>query len=219
MEDVLLHIPHASLEVPDRFFEGLTIPKEAFRRYNLEMSDVGIDELFRDVPGERIVAQYSRLYCDVERFRDNAREPMFAYGEGVIYTHTYDGTLFHRHDEGYRGEVLAYYDRYHEKLNRTAEAILEREGQLLLIDCHSFSDKMAAHFFNPPFPDVCIGTEPGFYDEEIVEAIIGEIRKRGYTYRLNYPYSGSMVPNDILSGRLRGKVTSVMLEINKRIYL
>lgn len=219
MTNLLLHIPHASLEVPAAFYAGLTISNESFRRYNLEMCDIGIDELFRDLPGERIVAPFSRLYCDVERFKDDAMEPMSQRGEGLLYTHLYDGTAFHSHDDAYRGEVLAYYDAYHDGLNRAAETILARAGSLLILDCHSFSDKVAAHFFQPPFPDVCIGVEPAYYDERIVAAITREISKRGYTYEINYPYRGSMVPNAVLSGGLQGDITSIMLEINKRIYL
>lgn len=219
MSNILLHIPHASLEVPEEFYQGLTISKELFRRYNLEMCDVGIDELFRDVPGERVVAPFSRLYCDVERFKDDSKEPMSQYGEGVIYTHTYDGTLFHTHDNIYRDKIISYYDQYHRQLNHTAEKLLANGDPLLILDCHSFSDKMASHFFKPPFPDVCIGIEPYYYDQQIISAVAEAVEKSGYTYRINYPYKGSIVPNAILSGRLRGKITSIMVEVNKRVYL
>ncbi len=183
------------------------------------MSDVGVDELFKDVEGELIKAKYSRLFCDVERFRDDAREPMARYGEGVIYTKTYDGIEFHRHDEQYRKRVMAYYDEYHNGLDRAAKRILDESGELLILDCHSFSDKMASHFYKPPFPDVCIGVEKNYCDNELIEKIIAHIREKGYTCMVNYPYSGSMVPNSVLSGSIKGKVTSIMIEVNKRIYL
>ena len=219
--NVLLHIPHASLDVPDAFYDGLLIPREQFRKYNLEMTDLGIEELFRDCPYEKMVAPYSRLYCDVERFRDDSMEVMSKYGEGVVYTHTYDGCRFHFHDERYREEVLRYYDDYHRQLDDLTRKLLLTDDELLILDCHSFSDKMASHFFEPPFPDICIGTEPDFYDERIVNLVIRKIETLGYTYRLDYPYRGSLVPNcvyhrEIPSGK---RVVSVMLEINKRIYL
>lgn len=217
--NTLLHIPHASLDVPDEFFDGLMISKELFRRYNLEMSDIGIDELFRDMEAVRVQAPFSRLYCDVERFRDDEQEVMFQYGEGVIYTHTYDGIRFHEHDEGYRKRVLEYYDRYHKELDETAEKLLAKDEELLILDCHSFSDKMASHFFEPPFPDVCIGIEENYYDEKTIDRLLSEIDKKGYSYEVNYPYQGSLIPNTILSGKTKGKVVSIMLEINKRVYL
>ena len=215
----LLHIPHASLEVPEIFYEGLLISKQEFRRYNLEMTDLGIDELFRDVEGERVMAPYSRLFCDVERFRDDAREPMTAYGEGVVYTKFYDGKEFHRHGEQYRKQVMQVYEEHHRRLDETARRLLEEDGELLILDCHSFSDKMASHFFRPPFPDVCVGVEPEYCDERVLDRILTIIRRSGYSAQINCPYSGSMVPNAVLAGRLTGKVVSIMVEVNKRIYL
>lgn len=217
---VLLHLPHVSLDVPNEFYEGLTIPKPLFRKYNLEMTDLGIDHLFEDVPGTKIKPRYSRLFCDVERFRDDKKEIMSQYGEGLLYTKTYDGVLFHQHDETYRNKVLEYYDEYHRNLDEIATRLLSFDGELLILDCHSFSDKMASYFFKPPFPDICIGVEKDFFDEEILNHVIQEIKKRGYTYQINYPYKGSLVPNCIYNKHIPyKKVVSIMLEINKRIYL
>ena len=215
----LLHIPHASLNVPDSFYDGLLIPREEFRRYNLKMSDVGVDELFRDVRGERVRSCYSWLFCDVERFRDDEKETMSRFGEGVVYTKLYDGKDFHAHGDGYKKSVLDYYDWYHAELDRVTEYLLQKDGELLILDCHSFSDEMASYFFKPPFPDVCIGVEKDYYDRGIIDGIVSEVLKRGYSCMINHPYSGSLVPNTVMSGRTAGKVVSVMIEVNKRIYL
>ncbi len=215
----LLHIPHTSLAVPPVFYEGLLIPRTDFFRYNREMADIGVEELFCSVEGERVIAPYSRLFCDVERYRDDEKEPMAKYGEGAVYTHLYDGTRFHVHDEAYRNAVLKYYDAYHAKFNETLLRLLEKDQSLLILDCHSFSDKMAVHFYTPPFPDVCIGIENNYYDETITEKILSAIRKKGYSYAINYPYCGSIVPMAAASLSAEKKIVSVMIEVNKRIYL
>lgn len=217
---ILLHLPHVSLDVPNYFYKGLIIPKPLFRKYNLEMSDLGVDYLLKDLPGIKVKPAFSRLYCDVERFRDDKKEKMSQYGEGLLYTKMYDGVLFHKHDETYRKKVLTYYDTYHQKLDEIAKDLLSFDGELLILDCHSFSDKMASYFFKPPFPDICIGIEKDFFDQRILNPIIKEIQKRGYTYQINYPYQGSLVPNCIYQNKTSyKKVVSIMLEINKRIYL
>ncbi len=216
---VLLHIPHASLKVPKHFYKGLLISKEEFNKYNLEMSDLGVDYLFKDLPYKKIKAKYSRLYVDIERFKDDSKEIMSKYGEGVIYTHLYDGKLFHEHDENYRQKGLKYYDRYHKKLDKQVTKMLKKDNELLILDCHSFSNKMASYFFNEPFPDICLGIESDYYDKEIVDKIIKEIEKRGYSYQINHPYKGSLVPNCIINNKVKGKVIAIMIEINKRIYL
>lgn len=53
----------------------------------------------------------------------------------------------------------------------------------------------------------------------MVSRIISDVTDKGYSYAINYPYSGSLVPNAIQSGKIKGKVVSVMIEVNKRIYL
>lgn len=79
---------------------------------------------------------------------------------------------------------------------------------------------MASHFFKPPFPDICIGVEEEYYDKEILNSLIQEITKLDYSYKINYPYKGSLVPNIIYNKKIKyKKVISIMLEINKRIYL
>ncbi len=74
---IILHIPHSSL----------TIPEEALHQYEtsflqeefLLMTDRYTDELF-GLPYTSIVFPYSRLFCDVERFRDDSLEEMAQKG-------------------------------------------------------------------------------------------------------------------------------------------
>ena len=181
---ILMHMSHVSLEVPKEFYEGLTISKNLFHKYNLEMTDLGIDELFKDYDCVKVIPKYSRLYCDVERFRDDSKEIMYKYGEGVVYTHLYDGTLFHIHDDEYKNNVLEYYDDYHENLDNITKKLLEEDNTLLILDCHSFSDKMASHFFEGPFPDICIGIEENYYDGEILNMIISKLKELDIHMRL-----------------------------------
>ena len=217
--NIIMHMPHVSLKVPKRFYKGLIISKDLFNKYNLEMTDLGIDIVSKDFKYKKIKSKYSRLYCDVERFKDDNLEIMSKYGEGVIYTNLYDGLLFHRHDNKYKNKVLKYYDKYHKKLDIITKQLLKKDDKLLILDCHSFSDKMASHFFEEPFLDICIGVEDNYYDEDILNIIINRINELGYTYKINYPYKGSLVPNCIYDGIIKGNVVSIMLEINKKIYL
>ena len=122
-----------------------------------------------------------------------------------------------RPSEAHRAKVSALYDRHHAELNRRASAILKEHGQCLIIDLHSFSDATVNRLFGwTDFPDVCIGTEPEYYSEEIVEGICGFCRGLGLSVALNYPYRGSLVPNQYFGCKDTG-IVSVMLEINKRV--
>ena len=216
---VLLHMPHTKLRLPPIFYKWLIVNKNELHQYNLIMSDVGVDELFKGIKAYRIHPKYSRLYCDVEKFKDDNLEVMSKYGQGVVYTHTYNQIMFHKHDEKYKSKVFKYYDKYHKKLDRLVKKLLRKDDTLLIIDCHSYSDKLASQFETGPFPDICIGIEEDYYDQEILDSIISKIEEAGYTYAINFPYKGSIIPNIVNKGKIKGRVISIMLEFNKRIYL
>ena len=216
---ILIHAPHVSLSVPKHFYKDLAISKNLFHKYNLEMADIGLLEFVKDYKYKVVNPKYSRLYCDVERFADDEKEIMSKYGEGVVYTHLYDGVLFHKHGHKYKEKVMRYYYRYHNRLDRITKRLLRKTNKLIIIDLHSYSDKMASFFFKPPFPDVCIGIEKDYYDKEIVNSLINKIKQMGLSVEINYPYSGSLVPNYVFNNKIDKKVVSIMIEINKRIYL
>ena len=218
---ILLHMPHTSLRLPKIFYKGLLISKEELRYFNLKMTDLYVDYLFKDLKYKKIKAKYSRLFCDVEKFKDDNIEFMSKYGQGVIYTHTYNGVKFHIHNDKYKKKVYKYYDNYHKRLDKISKRLLKRDNELLIIDIHSFSDEQARNHHDGPFPDICIGVEEDFYDKGILDNIIYEIKEKGLTYKINYPYSGSLVPNHIYINKdlYKDKVVSIMLEINKSVYL
>ena len=86
---MILHIPHSSTYVPDTFrvLDGVSLEQEFHR-----MTDWFTDELFDFEEATKLVFPYSRLYCDVERFREDKDELMARKGMGVCYTNTSYGT-------------------------------------------------------------------------------------------------------------------------------
>ena len=215
--NLLIHIPHASMYIPEEYRKTALIPEEKLEEENRFMCDTGILELIPESLQENtLVFPYSRLYCDVERFRDGS-EPMERYGMGYIYTRDSFGREMFRPSEAHRSEVAAVYDRHHSELDRRVSEILSEYGNCLIIDLHSFGDQTVNRLFGwTGFPDVCIGTESNHYSEEVSDSIAYLFRKLGYSVELNYPYSGSMVPNRYY-GKMDTGIVSVMLELNKRI--
>ena len=50
------------------------------------MADYKVGELVRDIDCHKVIAKYSRLYCDVEWFQNDADEPAdgeAGYGRGL----------------------------------------------------------------------------------------------------------------------------------------
>lgn len=85
--NLLIHIPHASLRLPQDFWRDVAVDRKIIKHNLRFMADYKVDELARDVDCHKVIAKYSRLYCDVERFQNDADEPMARLGMGVVYTH------------------------------------------------------------------------------------------------------------------------------------
>lgn len=222
---VIKHIPHASIRLPKPleknnhwyFLNDYKIP-------NLKMSDLYIDYLFSDIKGKVIKAPYTRLFCDIEKFKDNSKEPMSKFGQGYIYTKTYKGDDLVRFNKvngvNWDKKIDEYYDNYHSKLNQVVKNALNKGKEVLILDLHSFSNEQAKYLGKKgPYPDICIGINDKYYTKPLLDLVISKIKAKGYTYKINCPYSGSIMPSDVLNGKLKGKVYSMMIEVNKRIYL
>lgn len=217
MKPIIIHVPHASMYIPETYRSTALIPQKELEEENRFMCDTGVLELIPPAFAENTIAfPYSRLYCDVERFRDGT-ERMEAYGMGYIYTHDSKGRAMFHPTEAHRAEVSAIYDAHHEELNHRASEILREHGRCLIIDLHSFSDATVNRLFGwTDFPDVCIGTEPNYYDAGLVQSLESFCKSLGLSFAENYPFSGSLVPNRYYGKQDTG-IVSVMLEINKRV--
>ena len=77
--NLLLHIPHSSTYIPKEMNDLFVINRKELDRELLDMTDLYTDELF-DFAENRIVFPFSRLICDVERFRDRTQETMTEKG-------------------------------------------------------------------------------------------------------------------------------------------
>ena len=77
----------------------------------------------------------------------------------------------------------------------------------VLIDCHSFSSDLSDC-------DICIGYNDDWsYNKEIVDGIIEIFKSMGYSVEINKPFSNSISP------KMPFQYTSVMIEVNKRVYM
>jgi N-formylglutamate amidohydrolase len=186
------------------------------------MTDWYTDELFAqdDARFCPVVFEYSRLVCDVERFSDDAREPMSARGMGAIYERTSDGRpLRNRMDSEARNAYLArYYNPHHRKLQELVDGVLARQQHCLIVDCHSFGTPLRCDFDQSlSRPDICIGTDSTHTPAELVRRIERACSAVGLSFFLNRPFAGTMVPLKHFGRDLR--VKSVMIEVNRGLYI
>ena len=216
MNKTICNIPHSGNEVPDWALKDIIISREAFSDLAEFMIDKDIDKIWGFVPEEdKIIASYSRLILDIERFRNDADEPMSLKGMGLYYTHGPDGRQFRNKTSYAYKKCLEHYDAYHRALEKLVEERLERYGVCTILDCHSFHDRMNYTGYSPEnFPDVCIGVNGDCISPEI-QIVIDAFSQNGYSIKVNEPFAGALVPLMYLDDR---RVRSVMIELNRRIY-
>lgn len=217
----VVHVPHSSTYMPDRYKAGILIGEKALWRDMCRMTDAFCDELFSGVaaPERMIVSPISRLCCDVERFRQDADEPMAKRGMGLMYTRTVFGRRLRHYDEALRNDVLKeYYDPHHARLTAAVEEALDSCGRCTILDGHSFNSRIpfkADCIFS--MPDFCIGTDGFHTPKTLSAALVSKVRELGYTARINSPFAGSITPMKYYGKDKR--VSSIMIEVNRRLYM
>ena len=119
----LLHIPHASTEIPS--YKGFIMDKIEENIHLL--TDWATDKIFDIESVDKIVTPYSRLFCDVERFEDEG-EPMAAIGRGFFYTNGYDGSALRQLDKKLKAHVYNnYYLKHHQLFYEKVKEKLEKK--------------------------------------------------------------------------------------------
>ena len=220
MNNIILHIPHSSLKLPRRFFKKILIDKNVVKNFNYTITDLYSKELFGKNKHPKIVAKYSRIYCDVEKFANDEKEIMAKFGMGFVYTHTNEGVNFLNPSSKYKNKIYnKYYLKHHNKLDNIVSKILSNNKKTILIDCHSFSrDIIMFEDKKENLPDICIGFDQLYTNEKLVNYIKTYFENLGYHVQFNHPYSGTIIPNKYFKEKA-DNLYSAMIEINKKLYL
>ena len=220
MSRLIIHIPHASTHIPLR--DGFLVDGARIERELLTLTDWHTDDLFVDAARDDhpVTAGFSRIFCDVERFADDHREVMAKFGMGVLYETTDAGEPMRNVTPELRKRILErYYRPHHARLEKAVEADLDRVGRAVIVDAHSYPDIPLKRDLDQrrPRPDFNIGTDPFLTPQELVDASVRFFEERGYSLGVDWPYKGTIVP---LAWHGKDKrVASIMLEVNRRLYL
>lgn len=83
-DKLLIHIPHSKLKFSKIFLDKITIDIDKIESENIFMSDYLVDKCLSKEKTNVILFNYSRLFCDVERFKNDADEPLSKYGMALF---------------------------------------------------------------------------------------------------------------------------------------
>ena len=222
-EWVIVHVPHDSRRVPPHVRDQFVLDDLQLEAELDAMTDHHIADIFSElVPTDRTIrADVSRLVVDVERFVDDAHEPMAARGMGVIYTHTSCGTALRRSvTAADRSQLVdAHYRPHHARLEAAVEHTLTVHDRCLILDCHSFPGTPLPYesIQEVPRPDICIGTDPFHTPEHLRDAFAAAFGLAGYVVAIDTPFAGTLVP--MKHWQSEPRVHSIMIEINRGLYV
>ena len=214
----LVHLPHSGREIPRQYLDDYLLNenelKDNINQYCDLYTDILFEKLFKTYDG--VKNPYSRLFFDPERFGDDTMEDMQKeFGLGWFYENAILEKKPLRTTQ-HKKEIRKYFDLHHKTLNLKTEQKLSLYGKCTILDCHSFSnERYWFHDKNLKLPDICIGFEDNHVDKELVQSIKNEFQE--YNVGINTPYKGSIVPTNYWGKDKR--VKSVMIEINKKLYL
>lgn len=218
MKKLILHIPHSSDNIP--FKEGYVVDETILNKEILKLTDWYTDDLFHSDTDEMIIANFSRIFCDPERFSDDDKEEMSKVGMGVLYEKTDDNLLMREISPALRKKILdEYYWKHHQKLNNAVNQQLEKYGKAIIIDCHSLSDVPFLRDKDQESnrTDYSIGTDLFHTNEHLYAKTKHFFKDRGIEVSINSPYSGTIVPMEHY--KMNENVHSIMIEVNRKLYL
>ncbi|MEY4821080.1 MAG: hypothetical protein RLY72_732 [Planctomycetota bacterium] len=223
MTPLIIHIPHASTVIPPEALADYIVDRDELALHIAASTDHFTDRLFAcDWPDtEFVTAPASRLAVDVERFEDDAAEPMSRVGLGVLYTHGHNGARIRQDmsDERRAWYLDRWYRPHHAALTAAVERALQRAGRALIIDAHSYPDTPFICDLDKsvPRPDGCIGTAGMHTHPALIEAACSAATKMGWSLGIDAPYAGGMVPMRHFGRDAR--VQSIMIELNRSRYM
>jgi N-formylglutamate amidohydrolase len=217
-QKVILHIPHSSEIIPS--FDGYLVTEEELKKEMLKLTDRYTDDLFFSADDEPVVAGFSRIFCDPERFPDDENEIMAQFGMGVLYEKSDEGKVIRTVTPELREHIMThYYWKHHEKLNNAVNSQLAQFGKALIVDCHSYPGIPLKRDLDqtPNRPDFNIGTDSFHTPEHLIAISADFFKKAGYSLGIDWPYKGSIVP--MQHYQKNNAVQSIMLEINRVLYM
>jgi len=219
---IICNIPHSSISIPPEYRKDFLISDAELKIEVLILADLYADQLFKPLLKYcgGIIAKFSRVVTDVERFEDDKKEIMSKVGMGVLYVKSEKGKIIRKISRAQRSRYLnALYRPYFDQFNQLIENCLKKFGKCLILDCHSFPSRPGLYELDQrkDRPDICLGTDSFHTPLKLAKCLTANFNKSNFTVKKNSPFQGTMVPNKYY--KISSNVHSLMIEINKKLYL
>lgn len=218
MQPLILHIPHSSTRIP--YKDGFVVNDFELEKELLLLTDWYTNEIFMNPIDIPVKADFSRIFCDVERFIEDEKEIMSNVGMGVLYTYSDNGSLLRDVTPELRKQIITdFYLTHHQRLTQIVNDHLSKYGKALIIDCHSFPSVPLKRDLNQrgDRPDINIGTDEFHTPNDFFEIVDSFCKEHGFSIGINWPYQGTIIPMEHY--HTNPNVISLMIEINRKLYI
>lgn len=221
---VVIHVPHAGHVIPIEYLSDYSITQEELCREIVSLTDWHTDEIATPLinhGANGVYFPFSRFLLDVERYDDDAKEPMARKGMGALYTHGTNKQLI-RPQLGFERAQQIMVNLYYPHHNLISELVAEslaRFNRCLIVDLHSYPSCPLAYEDNhlAERPDICIGTIDQVNSNSNMVNMIGQCcLDLGFSVALNTPFSGAYIPANYLGDP---RVQCAMIEIKRSTYM
>jgi N-formylglutamate amidohydrolase len=218
MKKLILHIPHSATNIP--FLDGYVAEEPKIQKEIIKLTDWYTDELFFSETDTMVIAPFSRLFCDVERFENDADEVMSKVGMGAVYKCFDNGELLRNVTVSLREKIInEFYWKHHNSFSDNVSSQLNIANSCLIVDCHSYPSTPIIRDLDQTSirPDFNIGIDTFHTPKKLIDASVEYFAQMGYSLGVDWPYSGTIVPMKYY--KKNKTVHSIMLEVNRKLYL
>jgi len=220
----IFHVAHDSTDIPEEVLDQFVLNSDSdLASEVLKMTDHFTHEIFcADVsPAQVVRSPVSRLVVDVERFEDDALEPMAAIGMGAIYMKTSGGGRLRRPISAAERDDLKskWYRPHHDRLAALVAATVQQFGSVLIIDVHSYPSIPLPYELDQQLarPEICIGVDEFHTPTSVRNAFVSAFECGQFGVAVNSPFGGSIVPKAVFKSDPR--VRSIMIEVRRDLYM
>lgn len=230
---LVLSSPHSGTDYPAELLGNLRVPAHQLRCFE----DGPTDSIATAAAAEGasvITARYARAYVDLNRdpreldpslvrggpvVRELRPSARVLAGLGVVPSRVAGVPIYARPltPEEFETRLAQGYEPYHRRLAELLDETAQRHGSVLLIDCHSMPNEVAAAAGNGSI-DVAVGDRyASSCDPGIVVAIEEELRTAGLRHDRNRPYAGGHITE--LHGFPAAGRNAIQLEFRRGLFM
>ena len=201
---LVISIPHSGTDIPQ---DIAPLCNQTSKR---EHTDWALPELVAPLLETTLVATVSRYIVDVNRFKPRtgkATQPIIPRIDELGHQ------LFYNYPSKQKQAdwLKRYYTPYYHHLESLLHQKLEQYSKVLLIDLHSYDDKLFQT------SDIIIGTRrKQTISEEILEQLQTLFQEEGLSTRVDTPFSGG---NIIATFGKHPSIEAVQIEVPYSLYL